>query len=55
MPTYPSHLRRLKAVELSIRMESLKPVGDRDLSIEHIVANATAIEKFVNESIRDPH
>lgn len=55
MPTYPAHVRRLKAVELAIRAESLKPADKRKLDSDSIVQSATTIEKFVNEGIRDPH
>lgn len=49
MATYPFHLRRLKAVKLVVRLESLKDKTDRELEIDKIVEKARTIDTFMKE------
>lgn len=51
MPTYPSHLRKLKAVEFAIQLERMKEKEKRDLSVDSIVATARTIDAFTKESV----
>lgn len=49
MPTYPSHLRKLKAVELVVQVERMKDKADRDLDIDSIIERAKKLDVFTKE------
>ena len=46
MGTRPSHLRKLRAVEIVVRIESLKAREDRELDLDTVLENAKRIDLF---------
>lgn len=49
MATYPFHLRRLEAVKLVVRLESLKDKNDRELDIDKIIEKAKTVDNFMKD------
>jgi hypothetical protein len=46
MAMHGSMARRLKILELAVRIEGMKPTAERDLSTDALLAQAKVLDKF---------